>query len=338
MNKLLIGLMLVCMSISDTAWAAGSDELWEITNKMEMEGMPFAMPGQTNKVCMQKGKQNDPAQALPKDKEQDCKMSDVKMSGNKSSWKMSCSGKHPMTGVGEMTSSSGSYSGKVKMHSADGDMNMSYEGKRIGSCDYAKDGPEAKFTAMKNDMDAKSEQERVKECKDAVDDNSYNKFLKPDCSWAKDPNSKKICANMGCRDSRPKMCERIAKKLSEGDNGYEEIANNKDARQLAKECGQNYEKSTRAYCQRQLQAKDYSKLAAHCDKEAKPLFDKQCAGRDYTAAMDSAYGPICRRYGKWKNAPADEGEQSEKSSSSTGSNPAKSILDGAKSLKGLFGF
>lgn len=343
MKKLLLILLVGCLSSSGILLAAGNDELWAVTSKMEMEGMPFAMPGQTNNVCMQKGKQNDPNQAVPADKDKNCKMSDVKMSSNKSSWKIACTGKEPMTGSGEMTSGNGFYHGKMLMHSADGDMTMSYDGKRIGSCDYAKDNPAVKANAMIAEHQAVSEQERVKECKQALDENAYSHFLKPDCSWAKDPQSKKICASMACPDMRPQMCDRLSKKLSASDESYVDVAGNKEARKLALECGLPFEKSTRAYCKRQLDAKDYKQLADYCDKEAKPLFDKYCAGRDYTAAMDSGYGPICQRYGKWKNAdgevaPAQGQSKPAAESESNSSNPAKSILDGAKSLKGMFGF
>lgn len=357
MKRLLLVVLLGCAMGSGVSLAAGNDELWEVTNKMDMPGMPFAMPGQTSKVCMQQGKQGDPNQAVPKDKEQDCKMSDVKMTGNKSSWKIACTGKNAMTGNGEMTFGNGAYSGKMQMHSKDGDMTMSYEGKRIGSCDYATDSPMAKFNAMQKEQQAAAEKDRVKECKQALDENSYSKFLKPDCSWATDARTQKMCADMACPDLRPQMCDRLSKKLMESDEGYLAVVDSRDARKLANECGLPLEKATRAYCKKQLDAKDYQKLADYCAKEAKPLFDKNCAGRDYTAAMDSAYGPICRRYGKWKsnsssdaddagdgssmNSKKSDAPENKKSSEVTNpgdGNPAKAILDGAKSLKGMFGF
>lgn len=329
------------LCLSGAAQAAGNDELWAVTSKMEMAGMPFAMPGHTSNVCIEKGKQNDPNRAVPTDKNQDCKMSDVKISGNKSSWKMVCTGKDPMTGSGEITSGNGSYSGKILMHSKDGDMTMNYEGKRIGTCDYATENPSAKANAMVAQHQALTEQERIKECKKAVDENSYGHFLKPDCSWAQDPQSKKICASMSCPDMRPQMCERLSKKLSASDEDYLYVADHKEAKKLAQECGLPFEKSTRAYCKHQLDAKDYQKVAEYCDKEAKPLFDKHCAGRDYTAAMDSGYGPICQRYGKWKqatDAPSDTPDNPSADSKPNNTNPAKAILDGAKNLKGMFGF
>lgn len=327
--------LLAALCLSGVAQAAGNDELWAVTTKMEMEGMPFAMPGQTSNVCIEKGKQNDPNRAVPADKDRNCTMSDVKVSGNRSSWKMKCTGKDPMTGSGEMTSGNGSYTGKMQMHSADGDMTMNYAGKRIGSCDYAKDNPSAQAHAMIAEHQAASEQERVKECKQALDDDAYSHFLKPDCSWAPDPQSKKLCAGMACPDMRPQMCARLSKRMSGSDEDYMDVAGNKDARKLTQECGLPYEKATRAFCKRQLEAKDYQKVAEYCDKEAKPLFDKHCAGRDYTAAMDSGYGPICQRYGKWKSS---SGEDASAESKPNNSNPAKAILDGAKNLKGMFGF
>jgi hypothetical protein len=351
MKNIFLGMVWLGAMSSATVLAAGSDELWEVTNKMEMAGVPFAMPAQTTKVCMQKGHEKDPNNAVSKDKNQDCKMSDAKVSGNKSSWQMKCDGKHPMTGNGEITYGDGTYSGKMKTHSKDGDMTMVYEGKRIGSCNYATDGPQAQGNAMMKNIEAeqaKSQAEQAKQCKDALDDNRYSKFLKQDCAWATDAASKKMCAQMSCSDLKPQMCDRLSKGLGSMDS-YKEIAGNKDARKLINECGLPFEKTTREFCRKQLDSKNYEDLAQYCEKEARPLFDKNCAGRDYTAAMDSKYGPICRRFGKWKghdDENADESEDSagdkkaagDKKTDSDKGNPANKILDGAKSLKGLFKF
>ena len=135
MNKLLWGMAIFGLMGSASVWADGSDELWEVTTKMEMPGMPFAMPAQTSKICMKKGNEKDPNNAVPKNRDQDCKMGDVKVSGNKSSWTMKCDGMNQMTGEGEMTRGEGTYSGKTIMHAIDGgEMKMVYEGKRVGTC------------------------------------------------------------------------------------------------------------------------------------------------------------------------------------------------------------
>jgi len=351
MKNLLSGMVLLGLISSVSAWGAGSDELWEVTGKMEMAGMPFAMPAQTSRICLQKGHENDPNKAVPKDKNQDCTMSDVKISGKKSTWKMKCEGKNPMTGEGEMTRGDGTYSGKTTFHTKDGDMKMVYEGKRVGTCNYATDGPQAQGDAMMKQMEAqqaKSQAGQAKQCKEALDDNRYSTFLKQDCSWAKDANSKKMCAQMSCSDLKPQMCSKLAKDMGSPD-GYKKIAGNEDAGKLIKECGLSFEKATREFCRKQLSGKNYEDLARYCEKEARPLFDKNCAGRDYTAAMDSKYGPICRRFGKWKGHDEDNADESgdsssdkkpagDKKSDSDKDNPVNKILDGAKGLKGLFKF
>jgi hypothetical protein len=134
MKDLFYSMLALSLMSSASALAAGSDELWEVTTKMEMPGMPFAMPAQTRNICMEKDHAKDPNYAVPKNRDQDCKMGDFKVSGNKSSWKMKCEGKHPMTGEGEMTRGDSTYSGKTLLHSDGGDMKMVYEGKRVGTC------------------------------------------------------------------------------------------------------------------------------------------------------------------------------------------------------------
>ncbi len=342
MKHFFLGMMWLAAMCSVTVLAAGNDELWEISTKMEMAGMPFAMPGQISKVCIQKGHQADPNNAIPKDKNQDCKISDVKTSAKKSSWTMQCEGKDPMSGSGEMTFGDGTYSGKMKMHSKDGDMNMAYQGRKIGTCDYATDSPQAKSNAMLQQSMAEQAKEQSKDCKQALDENKYGQFLKPDCSWAKDANSKQICVQAACADLRPKMCDRISKQLG-SEEGYKDIAGNKTASKLARECGLPFEKVTRTFCRKQLDAKNYEDLASYCEKEARPLYDKNCAGRDYTAAMDSKFAPICKRYGKWKNHDDDDADATAdtpaaKKQDGDKDSPVNKLLDSAKGLKGLFKF
>jgi Protein of unknown function (DUF3617) len=352
MKNIMLGLVWLGAMSSATVLAAGSDELWEVSTKMEMPGMPFAMPAQTQKICMQKGHENDPNNAVPKNKEQDCKMSDVKISGNKSSWKMKCDGKEPMTGEGEITRGKDSYTGKMNMHTKDGDMTMAYSGKKVGSCDYATDSPQAKMTAMLQKNEAEQAKEQANECKAALQENRYKQFLKPDCSWAKDPASKKICAQTSCPDVRPQMCSKLSGDL-ESDDGYTNVAGDEYARKLAIECGLPFEKATRTYCGKQLKSKNYENLAKFCEKEARPLYEKNCVGRDYTTAMNGGFGPICSRFGKWNTGDSSNAEGTvsagktkaaggkaagEKDTGNDKDNAVNKVLDGAKSLKGLFGF
>lgn len=109
-------------------------EWWEVTQKMEMPGMPdmgAMMPGSApTKVCIAPGQNSQPFKSKEKDK--DCAVSDVKQSGNVITFNMQCTGEHPMTGTGEMTSTANSFSQKMKMQSQGGEMMMVTTGKRIG--------------------------------------------------------------------------------------------------------------------------------------------------------------------------------------------------------------
>lgn len=109
-----------------------TDELWEVHSKATMDGMP--LPGMTKKVCVSKGKQTD--NMAPMDK--NCRTSDHKTVGSKTTFRVTCTGKEPMTGTGERTTGKGSYSGSLKLSSnIDGEqmtMTTEFSGKLIGKC------------------------------------------------------------------------------------------------------------------------------------------------------------------------------------------------------------
>ena len=80
----------------------GKDELWDVTSKMEMPGMPFAMPAQTNRVCIAKG---DDAGSIPR--REGCTVVDSKRAGSKLAYRMNCkNGNNDYTASGETTSTS----------------------------------------------------------------------------------------------------------------------------------------------------------------------------------------------------------------------------------------
>ena len=130
-KHLAAGLVLGWALTASSAMAA-TGEYWEVTNKMEMAGM--TLPGMTAKVCIPKGGEKDPRNV---NGEKDCEISDVKFSGNKSSWKMRCTKDGDvMTGSGDLTSTPDRTEGVIKMNSKQGDMTMSFVNKRVGgACD-----------------------------------------------------------------------------------------------------------------------------------------------------------------------------------------------------------
>ena len=112
--------------------AQGKDDLWEISSKMDMPGMPMAMPAQVNRVCVGKNRKDE--DLVPK--QSNCRVVDSKRAGSKFTYRMECTGKEPMTMVGEMTFGNNAYDGQMRMTmTRTGDtMNMAVSGKRVGDC------------------------------------------------------------------------------------------------------------------------------------------------------------------------------------------------------------
>jgi hypothetical protein len=114
--------------------------LWEITTKMEMQGMPMQMPARKHTQCLTK--KNMPKTMVPKEQDQDeeCKITDQKVSGNTVTWTMKCSGKDAMEVAGKTTYHGDTFEGTITMISNDPDEGKMkiinhISGKRIGECE-----------------------------------------------------------------------------------------------------------------------------------------------------------------------------------------------------------
>jgi len=134
-----ISMFLALAALATTAHAdppaAGADgELWEVTSHISMQG--FAMPAQTTRACTSKGSQEPVgANAQP-----GCTTSDMKVSGNKTSWRVECAGPPAMSGSGEIIRSSpDAYTGTMRFSSAEGEMTTKLTGRRVGACTLKRD-------------------------------------------------------------------------------------------------------------------------------------------------------------------------------------------------------
>jgi hypothetical protein len=137
MKMKLVFAVLVLVSLPATILAADGIRagMWEITSKMEMPGMPMAMPPTVIKHCYTKEDVKDKKKMISRDK--NCTVIDLKRSGNKVSWKMKCTGKHAGTFSGETVFSGDSYKSVMHMQSdarKGESMTMNVNGKRIGNC------------------------------------------------------------------------------------------------------------------------------------------------------------------------------------------------------------
>jgi len=120
-----------------TLFAAPSpmqEGLWEINTTMKMRGMSYEMPPTKVTHCYTKEELNDNKKVVPQQKG-DCKVTDMKYSGNKMTWKMVCTGKNKSKGEGEMVfKGATAYEGSMKMETQGMLMTSKYKAKRIGDC------------------------------------------------------------------------------------------------------------------------------------------------------------------------------------------------------------
>lgn len=138
-----LGLLSGLMAASAAALAAApnfKEGEWGTRYRMEVVGAPFPMPPITMRrsACLTRDNYiPDNSQ-----KNQDCKVSDQKVSGNTVTWKMHCKTREgSIVGTGKITYKGERYSGVMesRMTSAEGAaMPMTYrymmEGERLGAC------------------------------------------------------------------------------------------------------------------------------------------------------------------------------------------------------------
>ena len=125
-------LLALAIAAALPASAQGKDDLWEVTSKMEMPGMPMALPAQTNRVCVAKNRKDE--ELIPR--QGDCRLVDSNRVGSKFTYKMECAGQEPTTVDGAITFGNNAYDGQMRMvmKRTNDAMNIAFTGKRVGDC------------------------------------------------------------------------------------------------------------------------------------------------------------------------------------------------------------
>ena len=127
---------LAALAFAPAAFPQQKGDQWEITVKMQMEGMPSGMPAHTVRMCLDKRARDEAY--VPRSRG-DCKMLDSSKAGNTLRYRMECGGGgDPMVADGEITWTSDRYDGKMHMKGKSGgdgfDMSQTFTGRKIGEC------------------------------------------------------------------------------------------------------------------------------------------------------------------------------------------------------------
>jgi len=287
-----LAVALCCVAVGVAA--ADSGDRYRVTTKMQMAGM--SMPGKPVEVCTAHANPVS-EQAIPKDK--DCDVQNFRIEGGKASYHVVCTGKNAMTGDGEMETLPDGYRGSMKAQVQGQQITMSYEGKRIGGCDYATESPEAMGKAMTAQACAAQVNSIV----------SHSMFVGPKAVCAS--YKTKFCANV---DRTFAQAEDPAH-FAESDRTYGgtawaavEACGGSRAAILAKACGRAESNGSfdfvgdycpdlaPKHCADADPNRNGRFLVQHCADRARTLAAQQCEGRGYTAMQSSPYRAFCHSY------------------------------------------
>ncbi len=340
---------------------AEQGERWEVTGKMEMKGMPFAMPPQMQEVCIPKGKQGDPNYARKNDGS--CKMTDVKQSGNTVSFKGSCVQEgRKMNMSGETRYDAGSFTSTMHMtgEGQDGqamNVTLTSTGKKLGgSCDPEEQARArgAMVAEMKGRADAAAEMNRQSMAQ-ACEMSSDGATLLAKSHYY-------LGASPMCKGKKAAYCSAVKSavandaqaflQLQQHEQQIRDYSKNGGMVSVVQSCGINMRNTIATVCRASASKGPLDFLDANCPAEAKSyreLLRKQeaCAGRGFTGAtydsdmkkcmggkMPAAADMAGRGYTSGQAATKAAGTEDASGSDATN----EAIKQGTKALKGLFGF
>ncbi|MFH0934267.1 MAG: DUF3617 family protein, partial [Pseudomonadota bacterium] len=256
--------------------------------------------------------------------DKDCKMTDIKTVGNKTTWKARCEKDgEVMTGTGEQTTSPGAYKGKInfkgKSDGQDMNMDMAYSGKKIGgSCDT---------------------EEQVKKIKSQMCDTSRYENT---AQWIS-ASTLILQPGSACADQHGQFCAAVKKDAPRDAETYSALIQSEKNQlggvSVVKECKLDMASMTKSIC-KTLNGKNYRDLSAHCPAEAKKYREtvrrKDCEGRSYTAETRAADFKRCMS-GDVSDSDIEEEDDAPAPRKSKKSSPP-SAGEEIKKLKGMFGF
>jgi hypothetical protein len=327
------------------AAAQNNGELWEISTQMNIPGMPAGMGGQTQRVCQG----DDPERAAQQQgrEKKDCKVTDRKQSGTRTTISMSCSDGSTMVIDQQFNAARTEFKSTMSLKSKkDGDMTMTQTGRKVGACDAvaSRKEREEKMAAVQKQAAAATAagaaamkqhaEKQIKQCAEALDTMQFRGFgvyghcykkTSADCKSglaSSDQMSPEIAKTCNARVAE--FCKRY-----QTQEGFLKAKGDESAAEM---CGVTIASIKAAQCPRAAQNQSLEFLGAYCPVEAKPLAQEHCAGRDYTSKLGGKYGSFCQAYLAQASL-----EKPAAQPASTTDQVKQGVSKGLDKLKGLFG-
>ena len=331
----------VLLALPLIAAAQNKGELWEIT--MSIPGMPAGMmPPQ--RVCQGDDPERAAQQQKGRDKK-DCKVTDRKQSGNRTTVSMSCSDGSTMVIDQQFNAARTEFKSTMSLKSKkDGDMTMTQTGRKIGACDAVATRKErdAKMDKMNKEMAAMQAagaaqqkefaDREIKQCATAAQNMDWRGFgvharlavrvVLVDAALAVDAYNKMSPEiTKSCNARIAEYCKRF-----QTQEGFLKARGDET---IAQACGVTTASIKAAECPKAAKSESLSFLGRYCLAEAKPIAQQNCVGRDYTSKMGGKYNDFCTAYLAQASL--------EKPPASTTDQVKQGVSKGMDKLKGLFG-
>jgi Protein of unknown function (DUF3617) len=264
-----------------SAQAPTPGERWRQT--MSMEAMGMKMPGMTSEVCSPKGQTEAPPVG-----NEDCQGTNMRQKGNTITYDMQC--KDGTTGTMEMTQESPTkWNGRMTANRPEGQMTMVMRSEKLpGECDASE------MERKVNKMIAQSEAQQRKVCMEEAKAVSPLPFVGATVTCKDTASVKAFCDNARTMRgfSAVSNTQRMGAlyKGAEGDTYRTVLAN------TGKTCGFDPEAVRTQFCSTAQGKKEWKFLAEECPSIAKPLAQRECAGRDFTTPVSPPYVDFCSAY------------------------------------------
>ena len=324
--------------------AAQDGEQWEIT--MNVPGMPSGMGGMTQQVCQDK----DPKkQVVPGQQSEECKITDQKQSGNKTSITLNCP-QGRMYLENTYNAARTEYKGTMRMTSPQGETTMNMSARKVGACDATAERKKREAqvasierqSAQAQDMMRQQREMQFGQCAEAVETMDYGKLG----MYGQCKQHPEYCQTMGSDPGNKQVMTACAARQAEYCKRYRTEAGFLKAKadaKAAEACGLSVDQVKAELCPGAAKREALAFLGRYCLAEAKPLAEKHCAGRDFTAlragkGTRDKYDDFCMAY--LSSASLAQAPRPDAPSTPT-ANPADAVTDGVtqgiNKLRGLFG-
>ena len=262
------------------AWAQAPDkgEQWEITTRIEMAGMPAAMPASTTRMCIGKNAKDE----VPVPKQDNCRTTESRRTGNTLRYRMECTGKDAMVGEGEITYAGDSYTGRMHMTGKSGgdafDMTQTFTGRKLGECTGT-------VQQQAKAAQAQAATQVAESCAQANDKLMWQLVFEPGA----------LCAGQ-----QAQFCERVSRYAQEWREPKAYAAYRQqgvgDPTEAFARCGQDFGSVAKVACARGVETRDWAFVSGGtCDADVRVVGEANCKGRAFTG-MDRNLVPLCSRY------------------------------------------